>query len=317
MPDKAGGGGKAIERFKRDEVPHQFTFTDAQEFITAPGGEDNKYTRGVVQLSTGSKTYPGAGLLSVLGAVGAGATLVRFVSAPDVSSLVLSKVPEVVLRPGWSDASAVGSGYDENMNQTFLGTVASARESQAPVVLDAGAISLVKKASSKDRFVFTPHVGEATELWATFSGLPKAALRARLEEDPAKSAAQLASLTGGIVVLKGSTTYVAEPGTTVFSVSSRSGWAGTAGSGDVLTGVLVAVLASRKAALRKVGEPVGGRDLATATAAGVFLHARAAEVASNVLTPSGKPTGSAGKPITASQIALALPQVVEALLNGE
>lgn len=310
----------------------EFTLESAKEFVTAPSEDDNKYTRGVVQLSTGSSTYPGAGVLSVLGAAGAGATLIRFVSDQKVGDAVVSRVPEVVLQQGWFDAAVVGSGYAATVESQVFATAASARKMTVPVVVDAEAIQFITRLGESSGLVLTPHVGEATTLWQQFSDEPKATLRERLVGDPAGSATELARVTGATIVLKGAKTHVFNPRAGGYTVSSRAGWAGTAGSGDVLAGTIGATLARARARARASARakqqafgvsqhhddttPLSAEALLGAVAAGVFLHARAGEVASGVGTVNGQPTGSQGHPVTASQIAAALPFVVQAVLDG-
>lgn len=289
--------------------PVEVTSRVAARYLFAPTQKDNKYTRSVVQLVTGSKTYPGAAVLSVSGALSAGATLCRYVGPSKVRSLVLAAAPEVVAAKGWFHAGLVGCGFDEGAREKVLEMGTQAGDLGAPLVVDAGAIALWEELAARGArtLVLTPHAGEAALLWRSLDETRPENLSTWIGENPVASASTLADLTGAIVVLKGSRTVVASPTGEVFSVRAPSGWAGTAGSGDVLAGVITTA----------VGANRGGdvEAVASAVATGAYLHAIAGGVASNTTTPFGEPTGSVGHPIVASQIAGALPRVVQAVLD--
>ena len=85
----------------------QVTVEDLTAWWPVPGADSHKYTRGVVGIDTGSEDYPGAALLSIAGALGAGPGMARYLgTAP--RDLILGRFPSVVLVPGqvqpwWSD----------------------------------------------------------------------------------------------------------------------------------------------------------------------------------------------------------------------
>lgn len=305
----------------------------AASFFRAPGGVDNKYTRPVVQVVTGSDTYPGAGLLSVLGAVHAGAGLVRFDGMRRVSATVVDHVPEVVLGSGWSHSVVVGCGFDRKMSAHAEAAVRRASEAKLPVVVDAGGLlEFGGWPHSGAHLVLTPHAGEAARLYLSmtehgegraedvvFEGsrrkknqkgasdreAKRKVIAERISRDPIAMAMEIAQTSSSTVVLKGSTTVVAGAEGEVWTVEAPSGWAATAGSGDVLAGVLGTVLAANR----------DDEDKVAVVAAGVMAHAYAAGIASRVVDLAGHRTGSLGQPITATQIARALPAAVGALLD--
>ena len=92
--------------------PHAWTRADAAAHIRVPTDADDKYSRGVVGLRTGTPAYPGAAVLGVEGAWRAGAGMVRWVGDPDVGRLVLARRPETVLAGGRVGAWVIGSGTD-------------------------------------------------------------------------------------------------------------------------------------------------------------------------------------------------------------
>ncbi|MCX6500095.1 MAG: bifunctional ADP-dependent NAD(P)H-hydrate dehydratase/NAD(P)H-hydrate epimerase, partial [Arthrobacter sp.] len=127
--------------------------------------------------------------------------------------------------------------------------------------------------------------------------------RSAVEDSPLAAARRATELTGATVLLKGATTLVAAPSGAVFSQSEASPWMATAGSGDVLAGVLgalLAQLAEDAGAFSAVG--IDGPDRWAAIAAmAASLHGRAGSAA------------SAGGPLRASDIAEALPGVIARL----
>jgi ADP-dependent NAD(P)H-hydrate dehydratase / NAD(P)H-hydrate epimerase len=241
----------------------------------------HKYSRGVVGLRTGSKEYPGAAVLSVAGAGCGLAGMVRY-DGPAVAG-VQAAHPEVVVGPGRVQAWVVGSGGASEAGAALSGCLAD----NVPTVVDADALEpfaqLRTAEASRDfsHVVLTPHAGELARLLGVD--------RAEVEARPLHSVREAASRFGTVVVLKGRRTLAAEPGTgRVFVNTTGVPWLATAGSGDVLAGVIGALLA-------------GGLHAAVGAAVGVWLHGSAGAVASK------------GGPITASEIAAAIPEVVRQL----
>ena len=189
---------------------------DAAQFVPRPGFRDNKYTRGVVDIAAGSDKYPGAGVLCTAGARHSGAGMVR---SP------VAGFPDVVAAAGRTDAYVVGPGLAD---ETRLGqAVAQAMAAGRPVVMDAEALPHV----APGPVVITPHEGEFARLGFSIAPDRIAAVRA------AAATLQVA------VLLKGAVTVVAEPGGQVYVNLHSSPNLATAGSGDVLSGLLGGLLA--------------------------------------------------------------------------
>lgn len=255
----------------------------------APDAADDKYTRGVVLLAGGSETYPGAGLLNALGAAGTGVGMIRFVSTARPSELVLTHLPECVLQGGQFQAAAIGSGWDDARLADAHELAAMAGAYRVPLVVDAGALPWFRQWHVEYPtlpLVLTPHLREAAAL---------------LEVEPqevaanqSQAAVQLAA-EGVVVVLKAATTVIAAPSGKTWNFTAPSAWAGVAGAGDVLEGVLAGFLAGRQADWENRGMAY---DLAKACAGAVWIHGQA---------------GKADRPITASQIAASVPEVIAGL----
>ena len=321
--------------------------------VPEPGANDHKYTRGVVGLWAGSETYPGAAVLAANGAVLAGAGMVRLTAPRRVEDLVLAARPEVVPAAGRSQALVLGPGVApadtvraDKLREVLRPTLAPARDSGggrvadgartgeeaadsaagaapagAPVVVDAGALSILTELLDEGlrctpRHVLTPHAGEAAALLTALAdsetpeGTARQWNRERVEAHPAHAVREICRLSGATVLLKGATTLIAAPHHPLVSVDSGPGWMATAGSGDVLAGVLGAVLAGAAARWeREVACAAAGADsaqgvLVDSVAAGVRLHALAGAYAAAM--PGAGVVGAGGHPVAALDIAAAL-----------
>lgn len=228
---------------------------------------DNKYSRGAVGLAVGSQSYPGAALLSVRGAVGVATGYIRLLSTDSAADLVLSTHPEVVLGDGPVDCWVVGSGFDESSESAErLRIVLAANK---PTVIDASALDRVEFSRISASTVLTPHLGEAMRL-ASRIGVAK-------ELNSPDLAMQLAISTGATCLLKGATTYIAHPKQGLSAIPDLSGWLATAGSGDVLGGVIGGLMAR----LTKKHPEFDATELIETLELAVKLHSRAADVAAD------------------------------------
>lgn len=197
---------------------HLVEVLDAAAYFPRPTMHDHKYTRGVVSIAAGSQQYPGAGQLCTAGARHGGAGMVR-------SSVV--SYPDVVAAAGRTDAYVVGPGLADE--QHLAAAVHSALSSGRPAVFDAEALRHV----APGPLVITPHEGEFARLGYEVGADRIAVVR--------RAAAEL----GVVVLLKGYVTVVAAPSGQVFINSHSSPNLATAGSGDVLSGLMGAMLARR------------------------------------------------------------------------
>ncbi len=254
---------------------------DVATWVSEPAADAYKYRRGVVGVSAGSAAYQGAALLAMSAARRGNVGMARFLDRADgVAGLVVSHYPDIVVDGSEPDTQrrvdtwVCGPGFvGDDVDALTVRAVLAAR---TPVVLDAGALTVVaqshdvrtliaERGGSGLPTVVTPHEGEFDRL---FPGL-LAKADGRLD-----AARRAAAQTGAVVVLKGPGTVVAEPGGACFVDTEGSADLGTAGSGDVLSGLLGALLASAWADGRRSSD-----ELTTATAAAVWLHGAAGRIA--------------------------------------
>lgn len=247
---------------------------DVAALLPVPGPQDHKYTRGVVGVRTGSAAYPGAAVLGVAGAVGGLCGMVRY--SGGAAEAVRSAHPEVVVGEGRVQAWVVGSGSGDDAAPALERALADG----VPVVADADALLHVRPHQGST--VLTPHAGEL----AAMLGVD----RAQVEAEQLAFARRAAGEYDAVVVLKGRHTLTARPDGLVRATTSGTPWLAVAGAGDVLAGVIGALVAA-------------GLDPFDAASAGSWLHGAAASYA------------SAGGPLTAARVAAAVPAVVAALLR--
>ncbi|WOF22172.1 NAD(P)H-hydrate dehydratase [Microbacterium betulae] len=321
----------------------EWTARDAAGVLRTPTARDHKYSRGVVVLRTGSSAYPGAAVLSAEGAWRAGVGMVRWDGPSEVAGLVLQRRPETVIGPGRADAWVVGSGVDARTRgeaetrrlRSFL------REGAHPTVLDAGALDLAAEAAGP--IVVTPHEDELREV-----RIPLGFGIDDVEDDPLAPrlhgpfrerllvVRETAVALGGVVLLKGSSTIVATPGGWWTAVRAGTPWLSTAGTGDVLAGAMGAVLAGAAAGARVAGRRLDAEELGPIAATAAWLHGTAGRIAAGQATedvagtdirgadraagPRGAvadaPAAASGRPITALDVAAALPAAFAAAFSA-
>jgi hydroxyethylthiazole kinase-like uncharacterized protein yjeF len=290
--DPRAGGHGAEE--PGGEEWRSWSEADARADIRPPVPGDDKYTRGVVGVMTGSARYPGAAVLGVEAAARSGAGMVRYLGPERAADLVLQRRPEAVTADGRVQSWVLGSGMDassrsDEVTEGLIGALAQG----VPTVIDAGALDLVDRVTGPA--IITPHYRElATVLAAAGEHVPAEEIAA----DAAGWAERAAELLDVTVLLKGHTTHVVGPGTRI-RVLAGPAWLATAGSGDVLAGVLGALAAA--AADRIADDPSA---FARVAASAALVHGRAGARA------------SAGGPIVALDIAEAVPAVLAGLLGA-
>lgn len=257
---------------------------DVASLLPRPSADAHKYTRGVVGVRAGSEHYPGAALLSVAGATSGLCGMVRFVGSTGsgqatdiVADRVHTAYPEVV-GDGRVQAWVVGSGSGSQASAQL----AAALDDGVPIVIDADALAHVETMNGPA--VLTPHAGEL----AAMLGVG----RHEVEAAPLAHARQAAGRYAACVLLKGRHTLVVAPDGRVRVSATGNSWLATAGAGDVLGGLIGALLAS-------------GLAPYDAASVGSWVHGAAATRA------------SAGGPIVAMDVARAVPGVIRALLAGD
>ena len=265
---------------------YEWTADDAARHIAIPGEHDDKYSRGVLGLITGSEQYPGAAVLGVEAALHTGVGMVRYLGPARATELVLQRRPEAVTANGRVEAWVLGSGMDPIGRD--LASMTEALQQAVPVVLDGGALDLHDRANGP--VVITPHLGELARL----VGVERTAIDA----DPATWARRTADDLGVTVLLKGHTTHVAGPDV-FLSVRAAPTWLATAGAGDALAGILGALVATHSNQIRDDPALVA-RLAATAS----LIHGLAASRA------------SAGGPLTILALVAALPATIAELLKA-
>lgn len=228
--------------------------------LRVPSPSDDKYSRGVVGFVTGSETYPGAALLGVTGAMRTGIGLIRYLGPKSVERLILETRPEVVCGSGRADAWVLGSGVDPN-DPVRVSELGAAFSFDGLKVLDALAIQVAEySVLSPETAILTPHAGELARLLDRFGK------HFDLDYEAVQAAA---AITNQLVILKGNTTLIAEPSGSVIAIGPNPTALATAGTGDVLAGILGALLATN------VGDP--NLDLVDVAVLGVSIHAEAAD----------------------------------------
>jgi hydroxyethylthiazole kinase-like uncharacterized protein yjeF len=248
-----------------------------------PGPSDDKYTQGVTGIAAGSSTYPGAAVLSAGAAVLATSGMVRF--AGSAAGGVRDHWPEVIATESIMDAGkvqawAVGPGIGTGATGTAVLVEAIKRD--VPLCIDADGVTLLAhhvdlRASVRGKpVVITPHDREFARVAGDVGTDRIAAAR--------RAAAQL----GVTVLLKGNATVVADPDGRTLVNPSPGSWAATAGSGDVLTGIIGALLAA-------------GLEPWWAAGCAAHLHGLAADLAAR------------GAPAPSSAIQAAIPAAIRAV----
>jgi hydroxyethylthiazole kinase-like uncharacterized protein yjeF len=255
---------------------------DIEDWWPQPGPTSDKYSRGVVGIATGSASYPGAALLSTAGALAGPAGMVRY--AGPAYSVVATLHPSVVVTPKVASAGRVqawtcGSGLSDD--QHARDEVRAVLAAPVPIVLDADALTMMIDGTLAPELrarsaptVLTPHDGEFKRLAGTDPG-----------DDRVGAALTLAAWTRSVVLLKGDRTIVAAPDGEAWVNPTGTPALATAGSGDVLGGLLGSLLAAGLTPVR-------------AAVAAAYLHGLAGRCA------------AANGAVTSADIAAALPTVV-------
>ncbi|MEU5942723.1 NAD(P)H-hydrate dehydratase [Micromonospora sp. NPDC047548] len=262
-------------------------WSDVVDWWPRLGPAAEKYRRGVVGVATGSATYPGAGVLSVGGALAGPTGMIRY--AGGARAEVLHQHPSVIATGRVADAGRVqawvcGSGL--GTGEEAASELRAVLSAPVPVVLDADALTLLVDGSLADRLrnrdapiVITPHDREFTRLCGEEPGA-----------DRVSAALRLAAWMNATVLLKGDRTVIGTPDGRAYVNPTGTPTLATGGTGDVLAGLLGSLLAAGLAPER-----------AAATAA--YLHGLA-----------GREAARSG-PVSAPDVAAALRPVLAPLVD--
>ncbi len=229
---------------------------------------DHKYDRGLVHALAG--TMPGAIALAATAAAHSGVGYVRVSTSRPIEGMPVAvvQVDTAELNDPRIGCVLVGPGMGDIPQLLTL-----ALTSKAPKVIDADGIALLgdPERLHRQQAIITPHAGEFAKLFGKLNG------------SKADQALEAARLSGAVVVYKGPDTLVASPDGRLGFAPPAPAWLATAGTGDVLAGIIAAMRARGMAPFE-------------AACAGVWLHGRAAE--------------AAGPHMIADDLAAAIPSVL-------
>ncbi|MFM8620617.1 MAG: NAD(P)H-hydrate dehydratase [Candidatus Nanopelagicaceae bacterium] len=242
--------------------PETWSAGKCAPYLSKPKPSDHKYRRGILGCVTGSKQYPGAALLTTSAALSVGIGMVRYFGPDSVKKAVLQNRPEVVIQTGNVDAYLLGSGIPAKKSLLRKITMEMANRADVPKVLDAGALYLA--GTCKSPTIITPHSGELAELIKVPAK--------EIDADPIKYALEAARRFRVTVLLKGNKTVVANEHR-VIQLPAAPSWLATAGTGDLLAGILGGLLALNH-------QITNHENLIEMGATASFLHAKAAEESS-------------------------------------
>ncbi len=241
-------------------------------FIKKRKQDIHKGDCGKILIVAGSVGMAGAAVLCARAALRTGAGLVRVAIPEALFPILQIGVPEATCIPRERlledltqySAIAVGPGLGvEKQSGILIRNILDMMDADGLNLL-RGDLDVIKKA--KADIIITPHPGEAAKLLGRKT--------AEINRDRLQSARELAASAGAVTVLKGAGSVVATPdGETYINTTGNPGMA-TAGSGDVLSGVIAALLGQ-------------GLSLKAAAIAGVYLHGLAGDIAKNFMGEYG------------------------------
>lgn len=234
-----------------------------------PSRDSHKHARGRLGVVSGNYVNTGAARLAARAGLRVGAGLVRLYCPPEAAPIVAARMEAVLVQPFENDGEleqltavmdAMVIGPAAGVNDETIANLEALARNGAALVVDADALTVFKD-TPQDLFaaldrddVLTPHDGEFERV---FPGLLAASA------DRPAAAAGAAVAAGAVVVLKGPDTVIAAPDGRTAVNRAAPPWLATAGSGDVLAGLIGGLSA----------QGMSGFD---AACAGVWLHAEAA-----------------------------------------
>lgn len=267
------------QRGFRGSLPGMFCLDDEKEWLPERIQGGNKSTFGKVLVVAGSRGMAGAAVLCARAAYRTGAGMVKVLTDESNRKILQTCLPEAMYGSyddinkalDWADVVAIGPGLGQSKTATEVLQTAI-QSCGKPIVLDADALNILASekelckmlSGQNDRpVILTPHVGELARL----TGLPVNNLKQKLWEHGREYAKHM----NAVVVAKDARTFVCcEEQPVCMNIYGNSGMA-TAGSGDVLTGIIAAIMAQYIG--QKYPEDVAFRS----ACAGVRLHAAAGD----------------------------------------
>lgn len=253
----------------------------------------HKYQRGVLGLIAGSAKYPGAAQLSARAAIDAGVGMLRIHVPAEIHDYLATRAPEAVPmsedevaealskarrhlhgRGAKISAWAIGPGIDSSSQPSEV--ISKVFTSRQPAVIDASGLEIVPTGASEQPRVLTPHAKELRMLLSR-AGITLTAQD--IADEPVKWTRWAALAYNAVVLLKGPTTYIVEPGGQTLLVSHSSPKLATAGSGDVLTGILGTLLSDASLTGATGTTPVSNQRLLELCACAAVIHGEVGRVA--------------------------------------
>lgn len=238
--------------------------------------EIHKGSCGRILIAAGSVGMAGAAVLSARGALRSGAGLVQLSVPEEIFPIVQTGVIEATCLTASLDqidlsrynAAAAGPGLGDS-RQSVEKVRILLDSFDGPLVLDADGLNIAAREdffemmrARGERLIITPHIGEARRLMG--KDFSEKMTRRELAE-------ALAQKTGAVTVLKGAGTVVAAEGQKTYTNTTGNPGMATAGSGDVLTGIITSLCGQKHSDGRPI-EPLG------AALAGVYIHGLAGDL---------------------------------------
>ncbi|MBQ7634626.1 MAG: NAD(P)H-hydrate dehydratase [Bacteroidaceae bacterium] len=259
--------------------PRLFTIETARAMLRERRADGHKGTFGTALLICGSEAMGGCAALAAKACLRSGAGKVVVHVPASLRTIVMIAVPEAVLSidaditgqrftmPPAGQFQAVGIGPGLGCDTATGRAVADELHqcTDTPHVIDADALNLLARSADwpqrmSPAFVLTPHLGELARLAGAVVS----------EAEHMETAARLSTMCGAVIVAKGHPTHTALPDGDVVTNTTGSDAIATAGSGDVLTGIITGLLAQ-------------GYPPEEAAPLGVFLHGLAGDIAARRL----------------------------------
>jgi hydroxyethylthiazole kinase-like uncharacterized protein yjeF len=267
---------------------------EVRQMIPQRPGDAYKGTCGRVVLIAGSTGLTGAASLASESCLRAGAGMAMLGTPISLNPVLEAKLTEVMTHPlpdvrkkgalalrglgeirellKWGDCCAIGPGLGQHFETSEL-VRRLVGKLKMPAVIDADGLNALAKDSSilkecKAPLILTPHIGELSRL----NGVPIP----KIAEDRIGYASQFAKEYGCVLILKGAPTIISEPGGQTFVNPTGNAGMATAGSGDVLTGIIVGLLAQKMMLEKSVDIH---RIMLDSALAGVYIHGLTGDLA--------------------------------------
>jgi NAD(P)H-hydrate epimerase len=298
------------------------TEAEVKKIIPLRPPDAYKGTCGRVVLIAGSTGLTGAAYLSSLSSLRAGAGMAILGIPETLNPILAVKLTEVMTKPlpdvrkrgvlalrglgeirellKWGDCCAIGPGLGQHFEtQELVRRLLS--KLQIPAVIDADGLNAIAKDTSilkgcKAPLILTPHIGELSRL----NSVPIS----EIAKDRVKYATDFAVEYNCVLVLKGAPTIISEPGGQTYVNPTGNPGMATAGSGDVLTGIIAGLLAQML--MLRAGEDIRKIILDTACA-GVFIHGLTGDLAKEEKGEMG---------MVAGDLMEKLPEALVKIVNG-